>query len=71
MVPRLDPADTAWSLDGDAPPGLAFDPGGGTLTGTPQSAGEFSFGVTAAPLRDNPECPTLPAGRSYTLMIEP
>lgn len=71
MVPGLDPGYTAWSLDGELPPGLAFDDGVGTLTGTPQSAGDFAFSVTAAPLGDDPGCPTLPASRSYTLVIEP
>lgn len=71
MVPGRDAADLAWSQGGELPPGLAFDPGGAVLTGTPQSAGEYLFDLLAAPLSSDPECPTAPTGRSYTLVIEP
>ena len=37
-----------WSLVGDVPPGLTFDPVGGTLIGQPTEAGSYRFTVSVA-----------------------
>lgn len=37
-----------WSLVGDVPPGLAFDPVGGTFIGQPTEAGSYRFTVSVA-----------------------
>jgi len=37
-----------WSVSGDVPLGLTFDPFGGTLTGAPEEAGSYRFTVSVA-----------------------
>lgn len=44
------PHPFACSLDGELPEGMSFDPVTSELSGTPQTAGEFNFKITASDL---------------------
>jgi len=64
----VDPRDgtLSFSLVGDAPPGLAIDPGAGTLTGTPTTPGTFVVQVAA---RGAHPAPT--PSNAFTVVVTP
>jgi len=58
-------APFAWSLNGAAPAGLAFDIASGTLSGTPTAAGIYPFAVTVQ------DSQRLTATASFSITIYP
>ena len=56
----------SWSVEGDLPPGIEFDPSVQKLHGVPSGIGEFTFSLTATDSAPKPQTTT----KQFTLVVD-